>query len=306
MRSTIGLKLIAALALSGCTAESAEPAEPVDVPDKTPAAPPAPLLGPGSVTSILNAGVMVELGDESLGAKFLFDPLYDDHFDTFEPLDDALIEAIVTGAAPYDGIDAVFVSHAHGDHFSASMLNRLLAAQPDVRLYAPAQAIERLHDDPNWSDDFLLRVTAIALENGEHERALTVAGVTVEAFRSPHNGWPDDHSNVHNLSYRLSAPVRAGDESSPYHRVIHLGDADPSAEHFRAHGELLGAVRNGLVIVPFWFLRSDDPDLLIGATLNAEHAIGMHVPAQTPNWVNWSDWQFFTEKGEQVSVPETR
>ncbi|WP_299194139.1 MBL fold metallo-hydrolase [uncultured Erythrobacter sp.] len=257
----------------------------------------------GTATSILNAGVMAEIGPAGDGrAKFLFDPLYDDHFGSFEQLTPELIEAIVTGAPPYDAVDAVFVSHAHGDHFSASMLTRMLAEQPGLRLFAPQQAIDRMREDASWDESFAARTTGVALENGEAWDGVNVEGYSVDAFRSPHSGWPDRHFNTHNITFRVSAPADEGAVG----RVMHLGDADPSSEHYAALEGFLSAKRSGLAMVPFWFYQEGDLGGLVDETLNAQMPVAMHVPVRVPAYLRSGELPYFSEVGEVLEIPATR
>ncbi|MCH8980798.1 MBL fold metallo-hydrolase, partial [candidate division KSB1 bacterium] len=60
---------------------------------------------------------------------------------------------IFAGQAPYDGVDAVFISHSHGDHFSASDMMRLLRERQDIRLYAPLQAVAAMRGTATPEDE---------------------------------------------------------------------------------------------------------------------------------------------------------
>ena len=79
-----------------------------------------------------NEAVMVTDGD----TKVLFDPLYPESYGQYLLVPEAMREALFAGDEPFDGVDAIFVSHFHGDHFSADDMLRLLIAQPDIMLYA--------------------------------------------------------------------------------------------------------------------------------------------------------------------------
>ncbi|MDJ0644190.1 MAG: MBL fold metallo-hydrolase [Erythrobacter sp.] len=256
--------------------------------------------GSGTATSILNAGVAARIGSPDAAMKFLFDPLYDNHFGSLEQLDEALIERIVAGDSPYDNVTAVFVSHAHGDHFSARHINRMLAAQPDLRLVAPNQAIERMREVDEWDPTFAVRITAISLDNGEQAESFQIGSARIEAFRSPHSGWPDRHADVHNITFRVSA----ASGQAMVHCVMHLGDADPGTEFFGPHPEFLSSARTGLAIVPFWFFGEDKAEALVEETLNAEAAVGMHVPAQEPEWLEGSGWQYFNGEGQGAAIAQ--
>lgn len=252
----------------------------------------------GQARAILNAGVMGELGGAGTPVKFLFDPLYDDHFGSLEELPDDLIETIVAGDPPYDGVSLVFVSHAHGDHFSARHLSRMMTAQPNLRMIAPAQALEKLKEAAEWEAAFEERVTAITLENGDEARRLILAGAEIEAFRSPHSGWPDRHAGVHNLTFRVTVPASNGRAL----RVMHVGDADPDPVHFEPHQAFLSRVRTGLVIVPFWFARGEKTPEVTKSLFNADDAVAVHIPQKEPEWLSRSEWSRFTEEGQTLPV----
>ncbi len=256
----------------------------------------------GAATAILNAGVMANLGTSGDGSvKLLFDPLYDNHFGSLQELPPELAEAIITGAPPYDGVDLVFVSHAHGDHFSASMLVEMLLNDTDLWLVAPGQAYDRLKEQENWHHGLATQVRTITLRNGETTQTFDLSGATIKAFRSPHNGWPERHSETHNISYRVSVPSGDGEVM----RVMHLGDADPSAEHFAPFAEFLAAKRTGLVMVPFWFYQSDDLDAILEETLNADTSVAVHVPVNVPAYLSEGTRPYFTQVGEVVEIPLT-
>ncbi len=256
----------------------------------------------GQATSILNAGVMTEHGQaDGDSAKFLFDPLYDNHFGSLAELTPDLIDSIIAGTAPYDEVDAVFVSHAHGDHFSVSQLTAMLAAQPQLTLVLPQPGLDQLREGEDWDAAFEQRVRGIALENGEASEPFEIGGATIDAFRSPHSGWPDRHANVHNITFRVSVPGKAGSVS----RVMHLGDADPASEHYEALKDLLEAKRTGLAIVPFWFTGRDDVDKIIDETLNSESMVAVHVPVNVPKALEEGEWTYFSQAGQVLEIPAT-
>ena len=89
---------------------------------------------------LANAGVLVARGE----TKVVFDPLFRNDYGRFRLVPQALERALFDGTPPMDGIDAVFVSHLHGDHFTAAPTLAYLRAQPAVRLYAPSQVIAAL------------------------------------------------------------------------------------------------------------------------------------------------------------------
>ena len=77
---------------------------------------------------LANAAMLVTNG----GSKVVFDPLFRNDFGTYERVPEPMERALFAGAPPFDGLDAVFVSHYHEDHFSAVDVLRLLEARPDL------------------------------------------------------------------------------------------------------------------------------------------------------------------------------
>lgn len=257
-----------------------------------------------TATSILNAGVMTQMdaGDAGGSLKLLFDPLYDDHFGSLQQMTPDLIEAIVSGAPPYDNVDVVFVSHAHGDHFSARHITQMMLRQPQLQLAAPGQALDALREREGWTPGLEARVRTIVLENGEASQPFEIgegsASAVVEAFRSPHAGWPDRHAATHNITFRVSVEREGGAAA----RVMHLGDADPAAQHYDALAEFLSARRTGLAMVPFWFYGEGVDPAIITDTLNAQTSVAVHVPVRVPAYVEGGDRPYFSGVGEVLEI----
>jgi glyoxylase-like metal-dependent hydrolase (beta-lactamase superfamily II) len=92
--------------------------------------------GGATAQYLANAAVLLTDG----ATKVVFDPLFRNDFGMYERPPDTMERALFAGTAPFDGLDAVFVSHHHEDHFSAADVLRLLERgvgeflQEDVRL----------------------------------------------------------------------------------------------------------------------------------------------------------------------------
>jgi len=84
--------------------------------------------------------------------KVVFDPLFRNGYGQYQLLPKAMEEALFAGELPFDGIDAVFISHHHGDHFSPKDILRLLKAQPGIHLYAPIQAVNGMRKVADTQD----------------------------------------------------------------------------------------------------------------------------------------------------------
>lgn len=240
---------------------------------------------------LANEAVMVTRGE----TKILFDPLFNESFGQYQLVPDAVRAAIFAGEPPYDGIDAIFVSHYHDDHFSPSDMLQLLRLQPQVRLYAPAQASVALQDLATAADETLMtRVTGLDLAYQDAPVTIRADNLEIGAARIPHAGWPTARTDVQNIAFRVVL-----DESGT---VLHLGDADPRLVHFASASEYWQAREIDLALPPYWFFSSAEGNEILAKRLRALRSIGIHVPQRfsDPSSVPpaLKDYELFTRPGE--------
>ncbi len=238
---------------------------------------------------IANEGVLVADGD----VKILFDPLFQTSFDIYRTPSDEQRTAMLGGEAPYDGVAAVFISHAHGDHFSADDVNAYLAAQKEVRLVAPRAAVDMLQAARGWREDFTKRILPLDLDYEDAAVTLDIGEtIEVDAVFIPHAGWPRTR-DVQNIVYR----VTTGDHVT----VIHMGDADDNDAHFAPYDAVWRARRTDMAFPPFWFFRSPETRAILSDRLNIERSVGVHVPVAPPARLSSlrdeGAVDFFTEPG---------
>lgn len=212
---------------------------------------------------------MIAHGD----TKILFDPIFHYGPDTYQRLPQEMRAAIMAGQAPYDGVDGVFISHYHPDHFSASGLLELLKSQNAIRLYAPAQAVAEMRKIATADDESVFeRVTIFDLEYGDAPVFVRRDGLLIEAIRVPHAGWPTARTDVQNIAFRVTLE----DTST----VVHLGDADPRIVHFEQDESFWEERGIDLALPPYWFFLSTDGREILENRIYARHSIGIHVPAE--------------------------
>ena len=227
----------------------------------------------GQETSIVqylaNEGVMVTQGR----TKILFDPIFDYPGDTYQRVPEDMQESLYAGRPPYDGVDAVFVSHFHADHFLASGILKLMRLHETIQLYAPAQAVTAMRTIASDDDEALFeRVTAFDLQPGDAPVFVRKGGLLVEAVSVPHTGWPTRNSDVQNIVFRITL-----DDTST---VVHLGDADARTVHFAQDMAFWEERRPDLALPPYWFFMSDDGLEVLEDRIYARHTIGIHVPRE--------------------------
>jgi L-ascorbate metabolism protein UlaG (beta-lactamase superfamily) len=217
---------------------------------------------------LANEGVLIVAGE----TRIVFDPLFRNAFDTYRLLPPELERALFAGEPPFTGLDAVFISHYHEDHFSPADILRLLKERPDLRLYAPAQAVSQIRKLAQDGDDVFSRVTEIRLAYKDAPATFDAGDLLVEAVRIPHAGWPDRQVDTENIAYRVTL-----DESTT---VAHLGDSDTSLVHFDHDAAYWGKRTLDMAFPPYWYFESEDGRRVLDERLKPAHAIGIHVPVE--------------------------
>jgi L-ascorbate metabolism protein UlaG (beta-lactamase superfamily) len=241
---------------------------------------------------LANAGVMVEKGS----VKVLFDPFFRNDFGVYDLVPTATEEAIFAGLPPWDGVDAIFISHHHSDHFDPALVVAFLRKWPTVEAFAPQQAVDVLLSSESAIDEsVLLRIHGLDLDRGSDAATIEANGLEIEAVYVAHAGWPGRHTETDNLVFRVALDSAT--------TVVHLGDADKNREHYEPYRDFWQARSTQLAFAPVWLFLTDPGRFILSEYVAAEHAIGVHVdnrvpddPADRP--ANFNGLDIFTQPGE--------
>jgi L-ascorbate metabolism protein UlaG (beta-lactamase superfamily) len=244
---------------------------------------------------LANEGVLI-VSDET---RIVFDPLFRNDFGTYRLLPQELERALFAGDPPFAGLDAVFISHYHEDHFSPVDVLRLLRERRELRLYAPAQAVAEMRRIEGANQGVFSRVTEIRLEYKDAPFVIETGDLIVEAVRIPHTGWPDRQLDVENIVYRVTL-----DESTT---VAHLGDADTSDVHFAHDAVYWGRRTLDMAFPPYWYFESEDGRRVLAERLRPVHAVGIHVPVEMTDSATrpreLAKYDLFVTPGETRDIP---
>jgi len=132
----------------------------------------------GSVTYLGNTGLLVDHGEQQV----LFDPFFHSHFGQYQLVPEATRDAIFSAQPPFDSIEMILISHAHGDHFDAKDVVRFLTKHPATKLLAPSQAVNELQAITGY-EAVEKQVTGIDLAYGDEPIELKFPGIEVEVGR---------------------------------------------------------------------------------------------------------------------------
>lgn len=239
-----------------------------------------------------NEGIMVQRGE----TKVLFDAFYAEGFGQYALVPPAISAALLNNEAPYDNIDAVFVSHVHGDHFSPESAIAFLRANSTVNMYGPEQIREAfLGADLEENDPVFNQLSVISLEPTDEGQTLHAASLAIDVVSVPHAGtWTE----IQNYAWR----VTLGSDTT----ILHMGDADPKVSNFSRHQAHFDAVATDAAFPPYWFLGNRDGELVLNDVIKAKQIIGIHVPKRAAGkgseWRNRLGGDVFTDPGEKRSV----
>ncbi len=163
-----------------------------------------------------NAGFLVQMGKK----KILIDGCFRGFAGAYL-LPQEIQDKLAKAQAPFDGIDLILATHAHGDHFDSELVRQHLQSNPKAVFASTRQATAPLMDLQG-------RVLTFEASRGKADRK-EVAGTRVEALSLSHGAPAAGRTEILNYGYVVSV----GGFS-----FFHTGDIDPSQvtfEEFRAY-----------------------------------------------------------------------
>lgn len=252
------------------------------------------LIGPvqaqdvGHVTYLGNAGLLVDYQE----VEILFDPFFHNHYNNYQLVPEAIRQSIFNNQTPFESVEMILISHAHGDHFDAKDVADYLTDRPQTKLVAPAQAVDLLRSDERFGQ-FSQQIQPISLVYGDKSVEFNFTGIKVEVLRIPHAGWPG-RADVANLVYRVTLKNKL--------TVMHMGDADADDVHYLPWKSYWDQQVTDTAFPPYWFMLGPRGQKILAERINATHAIGVHVPVKVPEQLTQSGAEFFSETGKITTI----
>lgn len=225
------------------------------------------------VTYLANAGFHLRSGAYSV----LIDAFVRDPVSSYAALTPELHKQLVAAAPPFEGITAVLVSHNHADHVQLRSLERYLKANPEALLMTSSQVARALKETARDYPSIQRQVSPVRAVPGTPTR-LEQQAVAIEFLALTHAG--NQKEEIVNLGHLIEMGGL---------RILHVGDAAPSALNFTAYHLAEKAI--DLAIVPYWFLGSPEALQTLEQEIHPRSVIACHVPP--------GDWEKVKELVDQ-------
>jgi L-ascorbate metabolism protein UlaG (beta-lactamase superfamily)/precorrin-6B methylase 2 len=216
---------------------------------------------PLQLTFIANAGVLVSAGDR----KVLIDALFDKPNPEYRAPSPDVLDKIMKGIPPFDGVDLVLVTHNHPDHFNALLAARYLETVPGPILLAPADAVAEMRKAAADWTKVGPRVVALDIKVGEKEEK-EFKRISVTVFRTRHSG---DLESPMNLMYLFKLDGW---------RIWHEGDSNGKPDVYRGFG--LESAPVDLALVHYWFPLEPNCARFLQEVLKPGHIALTHLPVR--------------------------
>jgi len=235
------------------------------------------------VVFLAGEGFLISAGH----SRVLVDALYDLNVEDGKPprahdhLDREGLSGLERAEKPFDGVDAVLVTHAHDDHFTAKCAAGYLKSNGWAVLAGTAEVTTALLEFPGLSREEGERLLTADVKAGEVD-TFVIDGITVYALGMRHTGcragpdatggtMPDGSPCVSHVAWLVETSGR---------RILHLGDAKSSAEEFEQFPWLAG-IGIDVAFVPFWFIEGEEGIEIINRLIVPEAVVLMH-------WNRWN------------------
>lgn len=223
---------------------------------------PAAAHDPAEAKYLGNEGLLVSRGE----TKILFDAFYAESFSgQYSLVPDALESAMMKGETPFDGVDAIFVTHIHPDHFNSRKIIAYMRAHPNVRLYAGLDVVGAIRAADASSDPLMQRVISVHVAPGQGPARFAVDSLEIEAFAVPHNG----NGPIPHFAYRVTLEAAT--------TVMHLGDAADDDRHYAPYQPELDRRRTDVAFAPYWMLITESGKRVLQQRIRPAKTIGIHV-----------------------------
>ncbi len=245
------------------------------------------------ITYVGNAGFLIEIGDKKILIDALFKGFAGDYI-----LPEEIQEKLTLAQAPFDDVDLVLVTHAHGDHISADMVQQHMKNNPNAIFASTKQTVDALNAS-DTIDHFQKRRIGFNPSKEKSDKK-EIQGISIETFLLPHG--PD--SRIINNGFLISVNEIT---------FFHTGDVDFDQFTFEEFRSMkLPERKIDLSFIQHFYLTSDSTSKqFVTKGIGAKYIMPIHYHFTTPSFnavivkENYPDAILFNKELESWKMPTT-
>jgi len=212
------------------------------------------------VTYVGNAGFLLIIGDK----KILIDALFKGFEGNYQ-LPQEVQDKLTLAQAPFDDVDLILVTHAHGDHVDLEMVRQHMQNNPVAIFVSTQQLVDALKDSTDRCIGF-----NPTKEKPEHK---VINDINIEAFYLPHG--PD--ARIINIGLLISVNGIT---------IFQTGDADFDQFTFEEFRSLQLPEKNiDLAFIQHYYLRGDSLSTkFVKEAIGGNYIFPIHYHFTTPSF----------------------
>jgi L-ascorbate metabolism protein UlaG (beta-lactamase superfamily) len=223
------------------------------------------------ITYLANEGFMIAGGSR----KVLIDALFGEGLRDYAVVSPAQRTLLEQAREPFAGVDAVFATHFHDDHFNAAAVLAHLTHNPQAFFFSTPQAADKLKATGKF-DAVKTRVVAVLPKEGER-------------FHSGHRGIYVQLLNIHhgrgrpveNLGFIIEIAGK---------RILHIGDSDAEPAVFEKYQVVKDRI--DVAFLPFWYFLNEEKKRAVREQIQPRHIVVMHIEQDSLlNRISSGNWQ---------------
>lgn len=222
-----------------------------------------------NITYIANEGFLLQSDHH----KVLIDALFDESYGAFLMPDKTVLQNIQQSVAPFDSIDALFLSHYHKDHCNPVLINQYLAKHPTVPLVTSKPSLVFIDGD---CFGFVTKQAQFREMTPAANQSVnkTVAGMPVTAYGLKHLTYLRNGIDLEQYMFNISFLIDMDGV-----KVFHSGDIMPDAfaRYLTLHKGW--QLHTDVAFLYYKILEADPKELKrVFDVLHPRYIIPMHIP----------------------------
>jgi L-ascorbate metabolism protein UlaG (beta-lactamase superfamily) len=241
------------------------------------------------ITFLANAGFLLRSGRYSV----LIDAFLREPYHVYDALPPQTLQDLANARPPFDGLVLALVSHAHPDHFQVRPAEKFLSHNQQAQLISSPQVLSAFKSGAQDFASVQKKLTPVRPQVGlplplMHEE------MSVTFLNLRHAG--EENQDVQNIGHLIEMGGV---------KILHVGDAEPTADNFAAYG--LPAREIDVALVPYWYFSNEQSQRVLLEQIRPRQVITFHIPERekqqftTAMQENFPDVVIFQEPLEKRS-----